>query len=97
MLQSFNDCRMSVGIEVEYPVPHIHAQNCLGKVFIKRLQVIARTLVMRTKLSITTWGSEILHIVMLVRLRPTTTQSFLPLIFLLGTSLTSHTYACLGA
>ena len=36
-------CR-SVGIDVEHPIPHVHTHNGLAKSLIKRLQVIARTL-----------------------------------------------------
>ena len=67
---------MSSGIEVEHHVPHVHIQNGLVEVLIKRLQLIARTLVMRTKLLVSTWGYAILHATMLVRLRPTATQPF---------------------
>lgn len=35
-----------LGIDVEYPIPHIHIQNGLARVFIKRL---ACTLLLRTK------------------------------------------------
>ena len=49
-LQTFDNYCMSVGIDVEHPVPHVHTQNGLVEAFINRLQLIARTLVMRTKL-----------------------------------------------
>ena len=45
---------MSVGITVEHPIAHVHTQNGLAESFIKRLQLIARPLLMRTKLSIST-------------------------------------------
>ncbi|KAM0955797.1 hypothetical protein TB2_023719 [Malus domestica] len=50
--QTFDDYCMSVGINVEHPVPHVHTQNGMAKAFIKRLQLIAWTLVMRTKLPV---------------------------------------------
>ena len=43
---------MSIGIDVEYPVAHTHTQNGLAESFIKRLQMIARPLLMKTKLPI---------------------------------------------
>ena len=39
----FDDYYMTVGIDVEHPVPHVHTQNGLAESLIKRLQVIART------------------------------------------------------
>ncbi|KAM2667965.1 hypothetical protein EV2_019591 [Malus domestica] len=71
--KTFDDYCMSVGVEVEHPVPHVHTQNGLAEAFIKRLQMIARLLVIRTKLPITAWGHAILHAVKLVRLRPVAT------------------------
>ena len=77
--QTFDDYCMSVGIDVEHPVPYVHTQNGIAEAFIKRLQMIARTLVMRTKLPVFTWGYAILHAPMLVSLRPTATQPHSPL------------------
>ena len=48
--QAFNDYCMSIGITVEHPVAYVHTQNDLTESFIKRLQLIARPLLMRTKL-----------------------------------------------
>ena len=41
---------MSIGIDVEYPIAHTHTQNELAESLIKRLQLIARLLLLRTKL-----------------------------------------------
>jgi hypothetical protein len=38
--------------DVEYPVAHTHTQNGLIESFIKRFQMIARPLLMKTKLPI---------------------------------------------
>ncbi|KAM1339627.1 hypothetical protein ACFX2H_038130 [Malus domestica] len=73
MLQTFDDYCMSVGIKMEHLVPHVHTQNSMAKAFIKRIQLIAQTLVMRTKLSGSAWGYAILHAAMLVHLRLTAT------------------------
>ena len=56
---------------MEHLIAHVHTQNDLAKAFIKRLQPIARPLLMRTKLPIYAWGHAILHAVALVRIRPT--------------------------
>ncbi|GJW54550.1 putative RNA-directed DNA polymerase [Tanacetum coccineum] len=49
---TFNDYCMSVGIVVEHSVAHVHTQNGLAESLIKRLQLIARPLIMRTKLHV---------------------------------------------
>ncbi|KAM1356839.1 hypothetical protein ACFX15_030257 [Malus domestica] len=71
--KTFDDYCMSVGINVEHLVPHVHTQNSLAEAFIKRFQLIAQPLVMRTKLPVSAWGYAILHAAMLVRLRPIAT------------------------
>ena len=49
---------MSIGIEVEHPVAHVHTQNGLTKSLIKRLKLIARPLLMKANLPMTTWGMQ---------------------------------------
>ena len=46
--QAFDAYCVSVGIKVEHPVAHVHTQNGLAKLFIKHLQLIARTLLMKS-------------------------------------------------
>ncbi|KAM1048591.1 hypothetical protein ACFX2C_027787 [Malus domestica] len=75
---------MSVGIDVEHPIPYVHTKNGMAKAFIKRLQLITQTLVMRTKLPVSAWGYAILQATMLVRLRPITTQPQSPLKLVTG-------------
>ena len=77
--QSFNNYCVSLGIAVEYPVPHTHTQNGLDESFIKRLQLIARPLLMRIKLPNTAWGHATLHAASLVMLRPTAHHKYSPL------------------
>ena len=48
--QTFDDCCMLTKIDVEHPVAHTHTQNGLAKSLIKRLQIIARPLLMKSKL-----------------------------------------------
>jgi len=50
--QDFNDYCMSIGIIVEHLFAHVYTQNGLPELLIKHLQLIARPLIMRTKLPI---------------------------------------------
>ena len=74
--QVFNDYCMSVGINVEHLVAHVHTQNGLAKSFIKRIQMIARPLLMKSKLPISSWGHAILHAVTLISIRPISYHKF---------------------
>ncbi|CAA7051166.1 unnamed protein product [Microthlaspi erraticum] len=76
---AFNDFCMSVGIDVEHPVPHVHTQNGMAESLIKRLQLIARPLILRTKFPITVWGHAILHAGALVQVRPSAYNEFSPI------------------
>ncbi|KAM2731492.1 hypothetical protein EV2_035147 [Malus domestica] len=82
--KTFDDYCMLVGVEVEHYVPYVHTQNGLAEAFIKCLQMIARSLVIRTKLPIATWGYAILHTSKLVHLRPVVTQPFTALQLVIG-------------
>ena len=75
---------MSIGIDVEHPVAHTHTQNGLTESFIKRFQIIARPLLMKSKLLVSAWGHAILHAASLVRIKPTTYHKFSPLQLVLG-------------
>ena len=66
---------MTLGINVEHHVPHVHTQNSLAEALIKWLQLIARTLLMKIKLPVFAWGHAILHAASLVRLRPIATTN----------------------
>ena len=82
--KAFDDYCMSVGIEVEHPIAHVHTQNGLTEAFIKRLQLIARPLLMRKKLPIYAWGHAILHAAALVRIRQTANHQQSPFQLVLG-------------
>ena len=69
--KSFDEYCTSLRIEVEHLVPHVHTQNGLAEFFIKRIQIIARTLLLRTKLGSSAWDHVILHVMALIRIRPT--------------------------
>ena len=75
---------MLVYINVEHPTAHIHTQNGLVESLIKHLQLIARPLLLKTKLSLFAWGHAILHAATLIRIRPTTNHECSPLQLVLG-------------
>ena len=70
---------MSIGIDVQYSIAHVHTQNGLAESFIKRLQLIARPLLLNTKLPLSAWGHVIIHAANLICLRHTTNQDLSPL------------------
>ena len=74
--QSLNDYCMSIGINIEYPVAHVHTQNGLAESLIKRVQLIARPLLMKTKLPASTWGHVVMHVASLIRIRPTSYHEY---------------------
>ena len=45
---------MTIGIDVENPVPHLLTQNRLAESLIKHFQAIAKTLLLQSKLPIST-------------------------------------------
>ncbi|GJU76928.1 retrovirus-related pol polyprotein from transposon TNT 1-94 [Tanacetum coccineum] len=73
---SFNGYCMSVGIVVEHPVAHVHTQNGLVESLIKRLQLIAGPLIMRTKLLVSMRGHVILHAASLICMRPSANHKY---------------------
>ena len=70
---------MSIGIDVQHPVAHVHSQNGLAESFIKRLQLIARPLLLKTKLPLSAWGHTIIHGANLIFLCPTANHDLSPL------------------
>jgi len=78
---------MSIGISVEHPVAHVHTQNGLAESFIKHLQLIARPLLMKSKLPMFAWGHAILHATALICIRPTSYHSSFSLQLVFGKEL----------
>ena len=74
--QTFIDYCMSIGMNIEHPVAHTHTQNGLAKPFIKCLQLIARLLLMKTKLPNFSWRYAIIHVAALVCIQPTTYHEY---------------------
>ena len=75
---------MSIRIDVEHHVAHTYTQNGLAESLIKRLQIIAQPLLMKSKLLVSTWGHAILHAASLVHIRPTDYHKFSQLQLVLG-------------
>ena len=67
---------MLVYINVEHPTAHIHTQNGLAESLIKQLQMIARLILLTTKLSLFTWGHAILHFATSIQIYSTTNHEF---------------------
>ena len=63
----------------QHPVAHVHFQNGLAESFIKHLQLIARPLLLKTKLPLSAWGHAIIHAAHLIRLHPTANHDLSPL------------------
>ena len=82
--QVFLNYCMSLEIDVQYPVAHVHIQNGLTESYIKRLQLIVRPLLLKTKLPLSAWGHAIIHAKKLIRLCPTVNQDLSPLQLALG-------------
>ena len=78
--QTLNDYSMSIGINIVHPVAHVHTQKGLAESLIKRLQLIVRPLLMKTKLPAFTWG----HAASLIRIRTTSYYEYSPSQLVLG-------------
>ena len=82
--KAFDDYYMLVGIEMEHLIARVHTHNGLVEAFIKQLKLIARPLLMRTKLPVYVWGHVVLHAVALVRIRQTANHQQSPFQLVLG-------------
>ncbi|KAG7571783.1 Reverse transcriptase RNA-dependent DNA polymerase [Arabidopsis suecica] len=80
----FNDYCMSMGVSVEHPVAHVHTQNGLAESFIKRIQLIARPLLMRSELPVAAWGHAVLHASELILIRSSSEHKYSPSQLLTG-------------
>ena len=59
--QTFNDYCILIEITVEHPVAHVYTQNDLPESLIKHIQVIAKLLIMRTNLPISTGSCNFIY------------------------------------
>jgi len=67
---------MSIGIEVEHPMTHVHTKNGLAKSLIKCFKLVARLLLMRANLPMATWGYAILHATILIHIKATSYHKY---------------------
>jgi hypothetical protein len=82
--RAFNDYCMSQEIEVQHCIPYVHTQNSLAESLIKRIKLIARSLLLGCNLSTSCWGHAVLHVADLVQLRPTANHTTSPFQLLRG-------------
>ena len=75
---------MSIGINIEHLVAHVHTQKGLPESLIKRLQLIPRPLLMKTKLPASTWGHAVIHAASLIRIKSTSYHKYSPSQLVLG-------------
>jgi len=73
---AFHEYCISIGIEVEHPVAHVHTQNRLAKSLLERLKFVARPLPMIANLLMATWRYAILHVALLIRIKPTSYHKY---------------------
>src|SRR5690348_615874 len=82
--QTFLSYCETQGIDFLPPVPEVHLQNGLAESLIKRIQLIARTLLQRSNLPVTAWGHAVLHANYLIQIRPTVRTEVSPYELLTG-------------
>lgn len=68
--KTFDDFYEAQGIDVEHQVAHVHTQNELAESLIRRMQIVARMLLMRSKLPKFAWEHVVLHENALIILLP---------------------------
>ena len=68
---AFEDYCIASGITLTYSVPYEHSQNGMAEAFIKKIQLVARPLLLHANLPTDMWGHAVLHAASLLRLRPT--------------------------
>lgn len=73
---AFHEYSMSIGIEVEHSVAHVHNQNGLTESLIKRIKLVARSLLMRASLPMSTLGLVVLHATTLFHIKPTSYHKY---------------------
>lgn len=74
----FDDYCAASGITLTYSTAHVHTQNGAAEAAIKRIQLIARPLLMQTQLPASCWGHAVLHASYLLKLRPSNYNDLTP-------------------
>ena len=73
---AFHEYYISIGIEVEHPVAHVHTQNRLVESLLERLKLVAKPLFVRANLLMAIWRYAILHVALLIRIKPTSYHKY---------------------
>jgi len=73
---AFHEYCLSIEIEVEHPVAHVDTHNGLPKSLIKCLKLVTRSLPTRANPPMATWGYAILHVAILIHLKPTSYHKY---------------------
>ena len=94
--KSFDEFCITLGIDVQYPVPHVHFQNGMAEALIKRLKWIARPLLMQSQLPANAWGHAILHAQALIQYRPCAFNDISPYQIALGSPPDLSHLKCFG-
>ena len=68
---AFRDFYIASGIDLTYSVAYEHLQNELAEGFVKKIQLVARPLLLYANFVSSIWGHAILDAVALLKLRPT--------------------------
>ena len=81
---AFEDYYTVSCITLTYAVPYEHSQNGLAEVFITKVQLISRPLLIYAKLLDSLWDNAVLHAATLLRLIPTLQNQQIPYELLAG-------------
>jgi len=65
-----------IGIEVKHPVAQVHTQNRLAESLLECLKLVARPLLMKANLLMDTWRYAILHVALLICIKPTSYHKY---------------------
>jgi hypothetical protein len=74
--RSFQEYCASTGIVLETSVPYAH--NTTAESFVKQIQMIARPLLLRSNLPLSSWGHAVVHAGDLIRYRPSAGNDLSP-------------------
>ena len=75
----FEDFCVASGITLTYSVPYEHSQNGLAEAFIKKVQLIARPLLLHARLPSSLWSHVVLQAAALLKYRPILLNDHTPL------------------
>lgn len=85
MSMLFQKFLISIGIQLEFLTPYIHSQNP-AESLVKRVQLIARPILLASNLPASAWGHAVLHANNLLRYRPSSYMKETPYELLNGSA-----------